>query len=320
MNSVNGLGFPEQKFIKKLYETKGPGIKLFKVMNVLGGQYNDNTDKLEATIRTRYHQAIKDLTESRVPNANQWFVIDAKNGKGIEELIRAFADTLPVHLLRQLEQGVRAAYSHIIHEKIESRFLDYVAHVACLVAVFPVDFTAQRKDVLSFAIKSLVIMAEYMFTNTGKQVSSTTLEGMIAEIIDKKKYRASYVKEIEDVEERTGKFFVDLWRDLRGSHETRRVERHVLDGYHTGIGGIDALEFTVAIGLALRKIYNRNDEGEVNDDQLRREIVRSKRSIKHRSEIIDHLKVAGRWEHKKLEIAQEIYAGVRASLGSPSAN
>lgn len=272
MNSVNGLGTNEQKFIHDLYNAKGHQIKLFKVMNVLGGKYEANIDKLEAGIKKRFDQAIDRLSKKNLPDADKWLVIDAANGSGIDKLIQAFADILPAHILKHLEHVVRAKYSHLIHEKIKNIFFDYIARVACLVAVFPVDYTAKEKNLMIFSIKSMVIMAEFLFTQTSKNIPTNILDEMISEL-QKSKYRTRYEKETKYEPILTGIRFIDWIKDKIGWLDYEIIETNTPSYSYAGIGGIDAIELTIAIGSALYEIYNKTNIDEISQHQLKEIIL-----------------------------------------------
>ncbi len=324
MNSSNGIRYSQQKLIRDLYLTRGREIKLFKVMNVWDGKYRENAEELDSSIKALFDESKRRLREDNIPDADKWFIIDSIHGSGIDKLVQAFADTLPVHVLKQLEQVVKDDYSHLIHRKIETLFLDYVAHVACLVAVFPVDYYIDKENLIEFAIKSLIVMAEFMFSTKRKKVSTKILDDMISKLKASKENIPRYSTVTKEViigyeEKPTGNLLIDIWRSITGTHETfaviEKTQEREISEYSSGIGGIQAIELTTAIGLTLRTIYNRSDNlTEISDNVFKKEIVNSRSSIKQRNSIIESLRIAGRHANKRLGIKQDIYPSVRNSL------
>lgn len=267
VSSARGLPRGDAELFGEFYHNKSTKTQVFKVYNVFDGQFSETTDGLSNLAKTRLEQAVRKLEDENIPNNEDWIILDSQNSSGIDGFIQAFADSLPVDVLRSLDKVIRDQYSSIIYNKITFYYFDYLAQIASLVAVFPVDYSKQGKEFLESSVDSLATMAEYMF-GSRSILSAASFEGMVDDL--KKKRRKSVYTTKRTVQSRADNYkkvlsavnFVgqkvndsfDIFKTLKLYDEHQEFSR-----YDYKIGGVPGILTIVSLGLTFKKIYSEED-------------------------------------------------------------
>lgn len=261
----NGLDGQQLKFLKKLYSTKGSKLKLFKVMNIwndkIHSNYKPSIDDLNNDTKVVIKQAIQRLSDEGIPNSDEWYFIESNFGNGLQTLVQGFADTLPIEDLVRIEQVVKSDYTHLIQNKIDKFFMDYVAKVASVIAVYPVDHSVQGHNLLSYSVNSIFVFAEYIY-GSKKIIPSTQIDSILKKLKNAREDYKIKIKKIEVIKE----------RDLRSGRPVADFINHKLLGnpekeYYTDtedkkkkkwyyqVGGQPSVEIILAIGITIKKIH-----------------------------------------------------------------
>lgn len=313
-SSEKSLPVSIAKLLSKLSNTHKSKSKLFKVFNIFHGHYKESCEQLAPRTKTTYTQILKRSEEFELDDPTHWLMIDSSNGHGIVALIAAFAASLPPDILRSLEQVIKREYAHLIHEKLESLFLDYVTRVASVVSVFPADYETDGEDLLHFTTASIITMAEFFLSLPGQFIDSDVIDEFVNDLKSKSEKRR-YRKESMLVQNRTDNWLKNVWRDISGTHEMKRVEASVFDSYYTAIGGVKAIKLVLSLGLTLRNLYSDEGRSIIIDDL--REMLKTNLQIVQESFDSSNIYVqlkpllvrAGKKVDKdeKLDLSNEIY-------------
>lgn len=327
-SSNRGLPTPVARILRAFDQQNQNRLKLFKLFNVFGGRYQADEAALDSGIKNKYQQAQERSHKYELTDPDSWFLIDSQTGQGVDRLIQAFADTLPVEVLRSLNQVVKEQYTHLIRERIGAYFFDYTAHVASLLAVLPVDYATQGQRFLTFTIDSIITMARFMFTgHTEKTVSAKILDEIVREL-EFSKRRMTYTDRVaKRKKENTLLNMVDwLGKNINPqfdaydqfqAYEDEPV-RVAQETYFT-VGGIDAIHLTLALGLTIYALHHQTEAGDLSPAELETLLETSRRTVesntgyKLRSELVRLIRDARYQETKeaKLELATELFTHVR---------
>jgi hypothetical protein len=331
-SSQRGLPSPIAKILSAFEQRRPARLPWFKVYNVFGGQYNGEVASLEAGSRSKFEQAQARSQQFGLTGPEQWFIIDSQSGVGVAELIRAMAEALPLEVLRSLTQVVKARYSHLIEEKIASYFFDYTAHVAALLAVFPVDHAEQGERFLKFALDSLLTMARFMFARPGKGLAAGLVNELAGEL-EFSKRRAVYQEEVHkrkkaslllNLADKVGKQVnrnFDAYAEFNGYEiEQRRVAQET----YFAVGGVDAIQLILGLGLTLTMVHHPTEAANWSPAHFQsmleanRRVIEANLAFHARSNIIRLTRnAAGRpGRAEKRQMAAELYPTIRAVLAA----
>ena len=178
-SSEHGLNDREARLLEELHNARGGEINIFKVYNVMSPSYDGNDTALDERSKNRLEQAKSRLRNRGLPDADRWIVLNSMTGVGVSDLIKAFAESLPVEVLKTLYQTIDERFSHEIEEGLARRYLDYAEHAAAVLAVLPVDYQHDGHDFLQYTLASLITVAEYVFSGERGQVDPKVLDDMI---------------------------------------------------------------------------------------------------------------------------------------------
>ena len=305
-------------------------VQWFKVFNVFGGQYRGTAIELEPSIRKKFEQAQERSRKYNLTNPDQWILIDSQSGTGVSTLIQSFAEALPLDVLRSLTQVVKERYAPLIEEKISAYFFDYTAHVAALIAVFPVDHAEQGERFLKFALNSLGTMARFMFARPGQVLVSTIVNDMVDEL-EFSKRRAVYSDEVIkrkkenlllNIADKVGKQVnpdFDVYNEFN-AYQTER--KRVAQETYFAVGGVDAIQLILGLSLTLQMLHHQIDPSSLSADHLgglleaNRRVVEANLGFNARAHIIKVTRGARerRSREEKLRMAAELYPHIRALL------
>jgi len=320
-SSMRGLPTPIAKVLQTFDKVHQGQTILFKVFNVFNRAYQAEVEQLKPAIKKKFEQGIERSHKYDLTKAEQWFIIDSQTGDGVESLIQAFAETLPLEILRNLNQVVKLEYSHLIQQKIVDYFFDYVTHVACLLAVFRVDYATQGERFLQFAIDSILTMANFMFSGQGQIVSAEMLDDITGEL-EFSKRRLVYKDEVTkrkkenfllNMVDKLGKRIKPSFSayDQLGAYELE--PQRVPQAEYFTIGGVEAIQITLALGLMVNTLHQDNDEADDSNWELHRRAVEANINYSVRRQLAHLISQARETEDstEKLRLAQALYTHVR---------
>lgn len=254
-----GLYRAEVNLLREISKELGD-IPLFKVFNVFDVSFRGKVADLPSGSIERIEQAKQRLHKSGIQNPDDWIVVDSATGVGLDTLVKSFAATLPVDVLRSLQNVIRERYSGYIESRLDEGFLDYAGHIAALTSIFPVDFQYDDADFLHFSTASLFTVAEYIYSNRKHDVSSELLDEFVDELRSERT-KPRYKRRTKQVEVSVpGPFtgFIEHKLGLNmsnwyGHKEVRNKRRKERVGNRYLHGGIGAIEVVLAFALALRE-------------------------------------------------------------------
>lgn len=301
--------------------------RLFKVFNVFGDNYQEEVSELEPSIKNKYEQAVERSKKYRLTQPEAWHLIDSQSGAGLAALIRSFAEALPVDVLRSLTRVIKEQHAHLIDEKIDAYFFDYTAHIAALVAVFPIDHSEQGERFLKFTLDSIVTMARFMFAGQGEVFATRLIDDMIDELEFSKK-RTKYVEQVSRKKkdnmlvrliDRMGK---NLDRDFDAYEKLNAYETEqekVAGETYFAVGGVDAIQLILGLGLTLHGLYRSRSQSDLSVRALEsmleanRRIVEANMGYRLRSKIIEVTRLAGSRpsREEKRQMADDLFPYVR---------
>lgn len=145
-------------------------------------------------------------------------------------------------------------------------------------------------------------MAEYIFSSP-RFIPIKIIDQLIKDLQSDKNRGIYDVDPEEPIASRVKRFF------FGGDPPVIRV------GDYWGIGGIASIEFTLALGSTLCKLYN-SESPEITEEDLRTTIQENSKELENRDWVINRLKSAGRAENesKRIAVANDIRKVVRDSL------
>ena len=323
-SSNRGLPTPIAKIIQAFDRRQKT---LFKVFNVFNGQFRDNIDDLPPAVRNKFEQAIERSHKYNLTGPDDWLMIDSRTGDGVAALIKSFAEALPLDVLRSLNQVVKQQYTHLIEQKIDAYFFDYTAHIAALMAIFPVDHSEQGERFLKFTLDSIVTMARFMFAGHGDIFGTRLVDEMIDELefskkrtkitppVSRKK-KDSFLLKIVD---RMGKNLNPDF-DAYDKFDAYEPDEKPTEGeVYFAVGGVDAIQLILGLGLTLQHLYRQETRSELSVTELdslleaNRRLVEANMGYRMRSKIIEVTRLAGNRtaQADKLTMASELFAYVR---------
>jgi GTP-binding protein EngB required for normal cell division len=305
-NSEIGLPVPESRLLKDFYQAH-PNITMFKVFNVFHNRYKSNIDELDTGVKNKLNQAQDRLKKYGLKDYNQWIVIDSRNGHGMEAFVQSFADCLPVDVLKNLTQVIKQEYSHLIQKKFDQYFFDYLAHVASLVAVFPVDHSEGRTKFLNLTLESLAIIAEFMSPDKNAQAARPLVNDIINQI-ERRSTRSQSVS----VKQYRWPGFLESAQELFGLYG---YQKHKV-GEYSGVGGINSIKRVLSLGLVIRELFKGHSESELESLLRSSNEEIDPRIDEIASEIKPITRKAGRQFDKdeKVKLSQELYPHIRKLL------
>ena len=175
-------------------------------------------------------------------------------------------------------------------------------------------------------------MAEYIFPDS-KNIPSEVLEDLINRLKNKKtitkyttsvRYKKTYKEEVKRTPMPSETFFGRLFESFFGvvsyREEVRNVEVNVPEYYqanyiHTAIGGIDAIELVMAIGLSLKNAYTDKSKPKYKIDEFRKIVKENFTYLDERDDIISMLRrAASRGIANRADISNQLYPLVRVNL------
>ena len=295
IGSSHGLDRPQLDFLEDFYKEKGKEIKLFKVFNIWNdgkqSRYNKNVNSLDEDIQISIRQAKERIKKSALPDPDKWYIIESNFSNGFEELIKGFADSLPTDVLMRIEKTVKAKYQHIIQEKIDEFFKSYLARVASVVGVYPVDINVDGQNLLSYSVKSLFAVADYLYYHN-RTIDADLIDDMI-EKLKKIKYVKKKKKKLRSYNKRTTKTYyvgsgnalIDNLRtmnnlpnyiNLPSSERMYYYDKKKKIYYR--IGGVDAVNFALSVGLNIIGYYKTNRK--VSDSEFLESISKKVQELK----------------------------------------
>ena len=204
---------------------------------------------------------------------------------------------------------------------MQEKFTNYYVHVACLIGVFPADYSFSGEDLLPFAIDSIVMMAEYLLPVEGREVPTVVLESFISRKVEKiQEKEITVYKQVEG----TGNWIIDTFNRWTGRPIGKRT---VEDGTHIDIGGKAAMRLACALGLTLKMLYTEEHFLNVSPEQLNqmmeanleiaREKLRAANEYDEVDEILDKARSIKKTKKKKRKIlkrADELYKEIRSAF------
>ena len=319
-SSNRGLPTPIARVLQAFDQVPAHQGKLFKVFNVFDQQYQAEDEALPQAIRNKYQQAIDRSHKYGLYQADAWFLIDSQAGHGLEALIKAFAQALPLDVLRSLTQVVQKRYTHLIQEKLASYFFDYTAHIAALLAVFPVNHQTQGLQFFRFALDSMLTMARFVFADQANPAATQIVEDIVAQLEFSKK-RKVYVE--PRTPESSGGFLSRLLQQLgrntaKAHPDAMPIQREAGETYFA-VGGVDAIQVILAFGLTLQALhqtpqYRSSDLTQVEAllEQCRR-FIEAQMGYRAKSQIITQTRVRPEEsaQAEKLASAKALYPIIR---------
>lgn len=330
-SSNRGLPAP---IAKTLQAFDRRGKILFKVFNVFGGNYRPDPANLDTTIRPKYEQALERSAKYQLSQAGQWLLIDSRTGDGVAALIKAFAEALPVDVLRSLNRVVKEQYAHLIVNKIDSFFFDYTGHIAALLAVFPVDHAEQDRRFLKFALDSLVTMARFMFA--GRDDGRDDLFGgqLVEEMIDELEFSKKRTKITHEVARTKKDSFLLKIVDRMGKRVSADFDAFkTFDAYETvaqpvegetyfAVGGVDAVQQILGLGLTLHALYRQPVQPDLSTNELlslfeaNRRHIEAEMGYRLRGKLIEVTRLAAQRSTpaEKREMAETLFPHIRVLL------
>ena len=329
-SSNRGLPTPIAKILQTFDQTQQHHLKLFKVFNVFQQGYREEVAALEPGVRKKFEQALERSEKYTLRDPAEWLMIDSQSGAGVDALVRAFAEALPLDVLRSLNQVVKQQYAPLLQEKITAYFFDYTAHIAALMAVLPVDHAEQEQHFLKFALDSIATMARFMFAGQSDLFSSQLINDLVGEL-EFRKQRTVYTKVearrkkeslLLNLADKVGKKLkpdFDAYDELNAYETT--TER-VAGPTYFAVGGVDAIQVILGLGLALETLHQEGEQADFSLGYLEAVLEASRRVIEAsmgfhiRSQVIRVTRLAGEYTSRaeKLQMAAELFPHIRPLL------
>lgn len=308
MSSEKGLSFSDTELMKSLHAAHAEAsMKIFKVFNILHDRYRPDEDELDSGIRNIFIQAKDRLRKAGLKDCDEWIIVDAKSGSGMEAFVESFADSLPVEALKNLANTLKREYAHVIQRKIDEHYLDFLAQITALVAVFPADHSAGRERLLNLALDSLMTVAEFMSPEKEAREARPLVLQIIGQI-ESKSTRRTYDRVKQYRWREMPKFISDFF----GLYEWKNVK---VDEYY-GVGGINAIRLVLALGLAVRELF-RGHPADRLESLLQSSRMRIERAVDGNADSINRVtRTAGRQFDKdtRIQLSEELYPLIRQIL------
>ncbi len=293
MSSEKGLPYDDCKLIQDFYHSKkSKKIKLFKVYNIFHDKFKSDIGALDQKFRALLSQAKNNLRDANVSDYEDWILIDSQRGHGLETFVRSFADSLPVDVLKGLSDVLKKEYTQLILDKLDQYFYDYLARIASLVAVFPVDYRADRRSFLKFTVESLAIVGEFIYPLKDSMDTLPSVKMIVEKIKSgstRTKYKTKYVQK---------KF---LWIFNYLDEIRMPVE-------YAGVGGINSIRLLLELGILIRDLFAGIESNKKEKIELK---------INSAAKKINKItSAAGKKEKKtdKLDLAERLYPLIRGLL------
>lgn len=329
-SSNRGLPSPIAKILQAFDHSNQNRIKLFKVFNVFNGGADVAVSALQPGVAKKYAQALERSEKVGLSDPAQWLLIDSQSGAGVGNLISAFAEALPLDLLRSLNQVVKQQYAPLIQEKITAYFFDYTAHLAALLAVLPVDHAEQEQHFLKFALNSLATMARFMFAGQGDALAGQLINDLVGELefrkqrtvyteVETRRKKESVLLNLADKVGKKLKPDFDAYDELN-AYETER--QRVAGETYFAVGGVDAIQVILGLGLTLETLHRqpaardfslRHLEGLL---EAQRRVIEAEMGFHIRSQVIQITRQAGQQtsQAEKRHMAAALFPHIRPLL------
>lgn len=157
----------EIRMMRDIIETsRHESRRIFKVYNVWG--------EIDGARNEIFDQFVSRCKGMGVPSPEEWHIINAKTGNGIENIVTALADRLPADSLRSIMSEM--PFSYRIREKLREMYFDYVARVASIIAVFPADASEGRRKILDYMVSSIADMARFLLDDEAVAMNARLLK------------------------------------------------------------------------------------------------------------------------------------------------
>ncbi|MEI6758013.1 MAG: TIR domain-containing protein [Chlorobium sp.] len=325
MSSDHSLFWQDAIFLRDLYNKRQDKSIIFKVINIHSAEaktlqaYRDDPE-----IKRQIDEANNRI---KIDLEDEWLLVNAMHGVGVEKIISAFCEKLPVEVIKQFQKIINIQYSDIIYEKLLSVYFDCVARIASLVGCHKVNYKIHGENLLSYSINSLLVMSSYLFEgsidNFPKAAIKTLIEKLKHERYTWKEVTSEIMvqeKKWVQVKKSSGVKLVDEAMDFLGvrPYKSKEVEEKVAkeiteDKWYYQHGGITAIEFTIAFGKTLVDLqaYKRKIMDEEFFDKMiaNQTILKERKNIKRRLQGIRNCSM----EYKS-RMASEIYEIIRLEL------
>ena len=266
----NGVNERQIEFLEDFYKTIGSDKKVFKIFNIINNReqsrYKENIKELDNDIIFSFEEAVKEFKDNNFPYPEDWIFVDSYYGKGFDKVIKSMAQSLSPDILISIEKSIKSEYSHLIHHKIDEFYLKYVSFVSSIVGCYPVDFWVDGSTVLSYSIKSIFIVSEYIYQDS-KNINPNILDNFIKKIKKSKKdYKDTSYFKTETINhppkyKGTNTIVGDWLNDAFGNGnyeyippEEKKIRVEDEEKFYR-IGGQFAITATLAIGISLYEIY-----------------------------------------------------------------
>lgn len=272
---TKGLNERQIEFLEDFYSKYGDEQKVFKVLNILNdrknSRYKEKNEELDEDIKFALENSIKGFKSNNFPHPEDWIFVESNFGKGFDRVIESMAKSLSPETLISIEKSIKTDYSHLIHQKIDEFYLKYVSFVASIVGCYPVDFWVDGNTLLSYSVKSIFVISEYIYQDS-KNINPDILDNFIKMIKKTKKdYKdTSYYKTV--VVNKPPEYIgtniplVDALIKLSGGDvyrevppENKKVKQQDEEKFYR-IGGNFAITATLAVGVSLYEIYRSKQQ------------------------------------------------------------
>lgn len=281
----NGVNYKQVEFLEDFYKTIGIDKNVFKIFNIINNReqsrYKKNIKELDSDIIFSFEEAVKEFKDNNFPFPEDWIFVDSYYGKGFDKVIESMAQSLSPDVLISIEKSIKADYTHLIHRKIDEFYLKYVSFVSSIVGCYPVDFWLDGSTLLSYSIKSIFIVSEYIYQDS-KNINPNILDNFIKKIKKSKKdYKDTSYYKTETVNQPprykgTNTIVGDWFNDVfgNGNYEylppkEKKTKVEDEEKFYR-IGGQFAITATLAIGISLYEIYRGKKE--YNESELLKKI------------------------------------------------
>lgn len=267
---TKGLNERQIEFLEDFYNTFGDKQKVFKILNILNdrkqSRYKEKNEELDVDIQFALENSIEEFKNNNFPHPEDWIFVESNFGKGFDKVIESMAKSLSPDTLISIEKSIKSDYSHLIHYKIDEFYFKYISFIASIVGCYPVNFWIEGNTLLSYSIKSIFIVSEYIYQDS-KNINPNILDDFIKSIKKARKdYKdASYYK-IETIQEPpkykgTNTWLGDRLNDFFGYsnfeyfHPEEKKTKIEDEKKFYRIGGQFAITATLALGISLYEIY-----------------------------------------------------------------
>lgn len=325
INTEQRMYWPDGALLTELYKNQKEKSAIFKIINI------HSTEEKTLEYFRNDQNIIKIIEEAnnriKSDNKDKWLMVDAKHGVGVDEMIRAFCERLPVDVIKQFSEIVNVKYSDIIHKKLLLIYFDCVARIASLVGCYKVNYKVDGENLLSYSMNSLLVIVSYLFENSIDNFPKNAIKTLILEL-KKERYTWKEITTTVDVPEiksvkvkkSSGNKVVDWVKDTVGidSYQLQEVVENVSkeitdDKWYYQHGGVKAIEFTIAFGKTLTDFLACNRT--ITDEEFVKKMNSNSVQLNERKKIKKLLKGIRDCNKKyKTRIAAEVYDIIRYEL------